>query len=165
MTRSGPVRANPGRERWAGARLAHGGIADGQHVAGAQRTAAHPRHDVDGRAAHGFGHADAAAHRQVAARPGTSGAAAHGLPGLNLDGGPQRQAGAEIGAGERDDGVGFELESAAYQRHFERRGVFRIAHQEVARAQGQGIGGAGRGDAEVRVAEAAEVLDRGLEAR
>ena len=119
---------------------------------------------MDGSAAHRLRHADAAAHRQVTARAGTSRAAAHGLAGFNLDGGPQRQAGAEIGAGERDDGVGLELESAAHQRHFERRGVLRIAHQEVARAQRQGIGGAGRGDAEVRVAEAAEVLDGGLEA-
>jgi len=131
---------------------------------GAQRTAAYARHDVDGRAAHGFGHADAAAHGQVSPRASASRAATHGVAGFNLDRGPKRQAGAEIGAGEGDDGVGLELERAAEQRHFERGGVLGIAHQEVAGAQGQGIGGAGGGDAEVGIAEAAEVLDGGLEA-
>ena len=92
-------------------------------------------------------------------------AAADGSAGFNIEGGPERQAGAEIRAGERDHGVGFELESAAHQRHFEGRGVLGIAHQQVAGAQRQGVGRAGRRDAEVRLAEAAQVLDRALEAR
>ena len=98
-SRSDPQRAGTRelrRAARAGARPADGGIADGKRVAGAQGTAAHPSHDVDGGGAHGFGHADAAAHGQVSARAGTSGAATHGVAGLDLEGGPERQAGAEI---------------------------------------------------------------------
>ena len=71
---------------------------------------------------------------------------------------------AEIRAGERNHGGAFEVELAAGQRHFERRGVRRIAHQQIAGAQRQRVGRARCRDAEMRVAEAAEILHRGQEA-
>jgi len=92
-------------------------------------------------------------------------AAAYLLAGFHPDGGPHRDARLEIRSGERNYGAGLELERAAGQRHFEGRRAFRVAHQKVARAQGEGIRRSGCRDAQVRVAGPAEILDGGQQAR
>jgi len=50
--------------------------------------------------------------------------------------GAQSGRSAPNGAGERDHRAGFEIQIAAHQSHFERRRIFRVAHQQVFRRAG-----------------------------
>jgi hypothetical protein len=61
-------------------------------------------------------------------------AATHLLAGLHPDGGPHRNAGFEIRAGQRDHRPGLELKCAARQRHLQRGRAFRVPHQQISGA-------------------------------
>src|SRR5207244_3020225 len=73
---------------------------------------------------------------------------------------PERNRAGEVAAGDRDSGCRFEVELAAGERHFEGGRIVRISDEQVRGPEGEGVGCARGGDAEVRPAEAPEVLHR-----
>ncbi len=116
-------------------------------------------------APHHFRRRQPAAHRQVRARTAARLAETHPPAGGDLHRHPHRQVRAEIRAGQGDHGRALEFQFPARQRHLQAGGIFGVAHQQVAGAQGHRIGRAGGRNAVMRPAEAAQVLHRGQQPR
>lgn len=116
-------------------------------------------------------HVDAAGHRQPDPDRLRHAAAQHQRlagPHGHAPVGRQRDAiepGAEIAAGQRDAGVGLEAQFAAAHGQLDAGGAGRVAHQPVGQGQRQRIERAAGTDAELALAMAAQVLDRGQQAR
>ncbi|MNZ95107.1 hypothetical protein D3C78_1142390 [compost metagenome] len=121
---------------------------------------------IGGAAAEHLGYIDTAGHRQVG--PGACGreAETQHLPGTYgkcrvralLTAIEQRR---HLRPANRHQRILLELQLRPHQRTLEARGAGRVAHQVVGRPQGVLIEGAGRRDAQVVVAFAAQVLHRG----
>ena len=74
------------------------------------------------------------------------------------------QGGAEVAAGQRNHIVRGKLEGGTEKRALERRLVFGVAAEDVGKAQGAGVHGAGDRNAEGLITDAAQVLNRGQSA-
>ena len=129
---------------------------------------------IGGAAAQHGRNVDAPGNRQVAARPGLGHAEVKLLPGLDTDRPETRHVqtvefAAHVGAAQRDEGPGPELELHALHQHFQpgrsrrkpgqRRRRRLIADQEIGERQAVEILGAGRRDAARQEAGAAAILN------
>ena len=136
-----------------------------EDVAAAQRPPAHPGHHVHRRAAHRPRYVQSSPNCEITSRPVACGSAAHRFAGPDFHWLPHRHGRPEVRARERNHRGAFKHELASGECHFECRSIRRIAHQQIARSQGQRVRRPRCRDPEVRVAESSQVLHRGQKAR
>ena len=132
--------------------------------------AADLRLHVGGAAAHHFRDIEAARKGDVGAAAGAETCEAEGLSGVDFvcAVGLQRlavQGGPEVSAGDGDDGGFVKLKLRPQHGAFQHGLILGVPYQKVGETHGSRVHGAGDGDAELLVSDAAKILDRGQDAR